>query len=135
MKVYQDVAHEFPLYKKVVDKFNLTKEELKNIIFTYGDTIYCDHDLPYGLIAHEITHVFQQLEMGTEIWWEKYLKGNKFRLGQELAAYQRQYRVIRENNAGKAEFDAHAMARDLSSHTYGNIIEEDKALELIKEEK
>lgn len=136
-KVYQDSVKNFPLLKKVVKRFGLSKEQLRSIIFTYGDTIYCDMPLSYALQAHELTHVFRQEQYGVKEWWDRYMKDDKFRLDQELEAYMVQYEVMKIHDVNvfsppKAEMAAVKMAQDLSSKMYGEIIDEDKALELIK---
>jgi hypothetical protein len=131
--IYQDSTLNFPMLEKVMKKFNLKNIDLDKIIFTYGDTIYFDKDLSYGLIAHEITHVFQQINMGSEIWWGKYLKSKKFRLSQEVEAYQNQYKAYVRKNIG--EFELERLATDLSGVMYGSVIGLDKAKKLIMEGK
>jgi hypothetical protein len=131
MKIYQDDTRTFPLLDKVVKKFKIGSKQLESIIFTYGDTIYFDKDLHYSLVAHEITHVLQQTKMGAKIWWGKYLRGNKFRLSQEIEAYQRQYESLVRNNPAQGEFMVKIMAGDLSGKMYGNIISFDEAKKLI----
>ena len=133
MKIYQEFnRHLFPYYKQVVGKFGLTEKDTEHIAFTCGDTIYCYDQLSYGLVAHEITHVFQQMRIGSAIWWKKYLQSPDFRLGQELEAYQQQYRILRKNDLGKAEMELTRLAGDLSGAMYGGIIDFDEAIKKIK---
>lgn len=107
----------------------------KNVIFTFGNTIYNpsggDIDLP--LMAHEQTHSIQQENIGPEEWWKKYLSDNNFRLEQELQAYKIQYKyycnVIKDRNA-RYKF-LNRIASDLSSEVYGNLISKSDALSKI----
>jgi len=134
IKIYQAEQKGFPLMKKIIGHFNLTPSELEHICFTYGDTLFFDSPLSYGLVAHELTHVMQQLHVGSDIWWEKYLKRKKFRLEQEAEAYQQQYRVLSMNDPEKAAMALTILAGDLSGKMYGNIIDFDKAVALISEQ-
>jgi uncharacterized protein YqgQ len=128
MKVYTDSRKNFPLVNDVVKRFDLKESDVDHIVFTYGDTIYTDSEMSVGLIAHELTHVFQQTIMGKEIWWHKYLTNDKFRMEQELSAYRQQYAIMAMKNKGDADMALQSMARDLSSKIYGNFISYEKAL-------
>ena len=97
-KIYTDNGFNFPLLSDIIKTFGFKINELEKVIFTYGDMIYCNQELSIGLCAHELTHVFQQLKMGKEKWWEQYLKDDKFRLEQEVEAYRQQYRVMKAIN-------------------------------------
>ena len=120
--IYTDEVHAFPLLFKVKKKFDLTFKQLENIIFTYGDTIYHSKDMPAHLVAHEITHVFQQQKFGVKEWWKKYLEDPEFRLEQELEAYRQQYKVAKARNEVESAFVLEKISEDLSSEIYGNII-------------
>lgn len=131
MKVYWSNTMNFPLLNKVIKHFNLSALDLNNIIFTYGDTFFSKERLSPGLIAHEITHVFQQLKMGKDEWWEKYLKDDKFRLKQEVEAYRQQYRSYKNIGEEKGATMLEKLSQDLSGKMYGNIVTLKKARELI----
>lgn len=131
LDIFTDTLFNFPLLKETINKFKLSQEQVFKTIFTYGDTIYSLNDLSFGLIAHEITHVFQQTEMGAEKWWDKYFKDKDFRLSQEVEAYRRQYQVYKNNNEVTAYDYLNQMARDLSSKMYGEIISFEEAKKLI----
>jgi len=129
MKVFITNAP-FPLKDKVKKEFDLTDKDLQNVIFTYGDTIYTSTgDISYGLIAHEITHVFQQTEIGKEEWWKKYLKDKEFRFKEELQAYKNQHECYKRNGVAEAEIDR--IAEDLSGKNYGNVVSFEEAKKLI----
>lgn len=129
MKIYIDDIYNFPLLDKAKKIFPITL----NTVFTYGDTIYANiENLDDGLMAHEITHVFQQIKMGKDIWWKKYFKDKGFRLEQEEESYRIQYKVYKRNNTIKAEIRLNKIARDLSSELYGGIISFKEAVEVIK---
>ncbi len=131
MKIYQ-CDEPFPLLQEVIKKFELSPRILESVAFTYGDNIYAERTLHYSLLAHELTHIFQQLETGRDKWWGKYLNKKKFRLKQELEAYCQQYKVYKMNDPAGAEVILDKLARDLSSPLYGMIIEFEKAREKIK---
>jgi len=127
MKIYMDEQKNFPLFKKAKKKFPISE----TTIFTYGDTIYFDRELPYDLVAHEITHVFQQEKEGVENWWDKYFKSKNFRLKQEAEAYHNQYEAVRRNDLVKAAFTLTRNAEELSGKLYGEIISFEDAKKMI----
>lgn len=118
------------IYYVCKDKFGVNWDD--NIIFTYGDTIYCKTDIPEDLKVHEATHIRQQ-KSGAKEWWDRYLNDNAFRLDQEVEAYKNQYNylkiVIKDRN--KLFLHKHRIAKDLSSYIYGNIISYSDALALL----
>lgn len=128
IKIYQDSVLNFPYLKQVIEKFKFDDRELATKVFTYGDTVFFNSYLSYGIIAHELTHIFQQLAMGPDKWWEQYLKDAEFRLGEEVEAYQSQYSCYKEN--GDGEF-LRFLVGDLSGKMYGNIISEEDAKQAI----
>jgi len=104
-------------------------------IFTYGDTIYCKFELPEDLIAHEKTHVKQQLEYdgGPNAWWRRYFRDDEFRLDQEVKAYRRQYSWAKSNlNRDEVFRILKHSAKSLSGPMYGNLIGFQEAIDLIK---
>lgn len=101
------------------------------VIFTYGDTIYnpggghiADH-----IMQHEQVHSVQQSEIGIEAWWQQYLSDQKFRLEQEIEAYQHQWKTIQTaaNRHGRRVWLC-KIADDLSGAVYGNLISKDEAI-------
>ena len=82
------------LYGRCRDAFGVDWE--KNIIITYGDTAYCRIKIPEDTLIHEEVHVRQQQNLGKDIWWEKFFADKKFRLSQELEAYQAQYDFVKK---------------------------------------
>ena len=97
-----------------------------DVVYTYGDTLYSPQgaNIPKHLMIHEETHSKEQLSLTPELWWKKYFEDPTFRLEQELMAYKNQLNSIRKDtkNWSKMAFYTAAIARDLSSELYGNII-------------
>ncbi len=127
------VSNRIPeIYEKCRNQFGVDWE--RGVIITYGDTVYCKHSLPEHKIAHEYAHVIQQLNMGTEIWWKKYLTDKEFRLSQEVEAYQAEADYITKNIKDRNQrFNLlRQIYLDLSSSMYGNICSYSEAKKLIK---
>lgn len=122
-----------PNYDKIKQSFDV---EGKDILFAWGDTIYkpVKGDIPKHLMVHELIHCEQQKKFGgTEEWWDRYLIDSEFRLEQEVQAYASQYVYIKRlYKTGYSDQFLDAIASDLSSEIYGNIIAFDKARSRIK---
>jgi hypothetical protein len=107
-----------PNYDRLAKHFPMRGGE----IFTYGNKIYTPARLSKSLLAHEKIHVKQQLKMGVEAWWDKYILDEEFRFQQELEAH-------------KAEFmmggNLKVIAERLASPLYGNLTTVRIAMELI----
>lgn len=131
MKIYVSDGN-FPLVDEAMNKFDIA-DRIDNIAFTYGDTIYAKRDLSFGLVAHEIIHIIQQKNIGKDIWWRRFLNDFLFRLEQEVEAYRNQYRVYKLNDPVGAEVELERIAQDLSGKMYGNIVDFDRAKELINQ--
>ena len=119
-----------PNYKLLAKNFKLHS----GVIFTYGDTLYNPDggDIPNHLEKHEETHKKQQGDK-IEEWWNKYIDDKDFRLSQELEAYQRQYRVAKNEMSRNELFNLlRKIATDLSSELYGDLISFNEAMNLIK---
>lgn len=120
-----------PNIKDIKSTFNLTGNE----IFTYGDTIYNPgaYILNNDLIRHEEVHQKQQGTNPQE-WWDKYLLDPKFRLIEEIKAHKVQYqeacKVIKDRN--KRNYYLQDLLTGLCGETYGNMINRQKAIKLIK---
>lgn len=104
------------------------------VVFTYGDTLYNPGggEISNDLLEHERVHSQQQGDH-PDIWWDKYMKSDEFRLAQEVIAYRKQYNVFKKTHKDRnaiARF-VHRIARDLSGDIYGKIITYSDAEELI----
>lgn len=128
------IKNEFPPnYAAIVDKFPFVKK-LKTVVFCYGDVLYNPYNGPIQehLLVHERTHTKQQ---GNDIegWWNKYLNDSAFRFQQELEAYRNQYEYFASHNdRDTRRWFLKMIATDLSSAMYGNIVDFNKAKELIQ---
>jgi hypothetical protein len=109
-----------PVYPLLKEKFGIDWDN--GIIITYGKTIHCKQPIPPEKMVHELVHVKQQTN--PEEWWNRYLLDKDFRLSQELEAYKKEAQFIKDNikdRNGRYMY-IHQMAKDLSSHIYGNVI-------------
>jgi len=109
--------------------------DFENVAIVWGDTIYCKSEISEDLKEHELTHIRQN--KGSKfwglIWWIKYILSKKFRLSQELEAYQNQYRFAKKNYRKEiAQNLLNIIAGDLSGELYGNIISFEDAINKIK---
>lgn len=106
-----------------------------NGVFTYAPHIYFPRGGPLevDLVKHEEVHIRQQAEAGgAAAWWERYLKDPRFRMEQELEAYQVQFKAMEFYNRGQRRVRLNKIASDLSSAMYGKIITKAEALEAIQ---
>lgn len=118
-----------PIFEKIKKVFNVRWE---NVVITYGEEIYSFAQFPKDVLIHERVHVAQQIAMGKDIWWDKYLSDKVFRLCQELEAYQVQARWIQENSPRNyRNIRLKQITMDLSSATYGNMVNFLEAKKLI----
>ncbi len=123
-----------PNYVEICEHFDIKDNE--GVVFTYGNALYIPSGKkpPKDLMSHEQTHERQQREVGVKEWWAKYFKDPKWRMEQELEAYQYQYRYARKNySSGQTSQLLDRIATDLSGKMYGNIVTKAKATKLIKE--
>ena len=123
-----------PNIKEIREHFDIIGRS--DVVFTYGDVLFNPGggDIRKDLMVHEETHSKQQQKLGSEKWWKKYFEDPKFRLEMELEAYGNQLKTYRENNKrnlSKVMMYNIALAQDLSSSVYGNIIDLEKAKTLI----
>lgn len=116
---------EFPFLDVYKHRFDVTERT----IFAYDDNIYSDFPLTRDLIIHEATHHRQQADVGLDKWVELYLSDDKFRLDQEVEAYRNQLRSMNRKERRSSIKDC---AYYLSSKLYGNIINYNEALALLK---
>lgn len=123
-----------PNIKQIAEKFGLTVEQAKNLLYAYGDTIYNpgNHKISRDLIVHETTHSMRQGK-NIEAWWKKYLNDSEFRIMEELEAYTNQYKAFCEDQKDRnmrAKF-LHRIATDVSGPVYGNMLSFKDAREVI----
>jgi len=118
-----------PNWSKLVKIFNV---KWGDVVVTYGDTCYCEKEVPSDLIVHESVHMRQQIN--PKKWWKRYYKDVQFRLEQETEAYKEQFRYLKSITKDKNTLFRFndRLARDLSSKIYGNCIDYQTAFELIK---
>lgn len=108
------------------------------VIFAYGDIIYnpSGKAIPPEIIAHEEVHGKRQLEMGVELWWERYLTDKQFRYDEELLAHREEYKQHCKLYTSRAHRRSGLIliARRLCSPLYGSVVNMEKAkLDLTKE--
>lgn len=120
-----------PIYEECVKIFDVSWN--KGTIFTYGDTIYCKYKLNNQKLAHEKTHVKQQLQYGISEWWARYFTDKEFRLNQEVEAYINEVNYIKfnERNLIKKRELLDKITNDLASSMYGNLVTFEEAKLLI----
>lgn len=128
------IVHEWPPNIEEINKFF---DVHKNVLFTYGDTIYCPSgkEIPDHLMIHESIHEKQQEAVGgPDEWWNRFFFDKKFRLQQEVEAYHAQYEWYCEHY--KNRNDQYKLLRHcaeaLSGPVYGHSIGIAAALFAIK---
>lgn len=108
-------------------------------VYSYGNIIYDPGNHSWivtnSVIAHEVTHMRQQGNMGSiDQWWVKYLADPEFRKAQEAEAYHVQYKhyctVDRDRN-NQAKY-LNILANDFSSPLYKLNLAKSDAMRLIR---
>jgi len=99
-------------------------------IFAWDDSIYCNYNLSPDLIIHEQTHLKQQKKYGLDVWLERYIDDEEFRLKMELQAYRKQLMSIKDRE--KRNRVRMQVSSDLSSDLYNNIISYEEAFIKLK---
>lgn len=77
----------------------------QNTIYCYGDTIFnpSGQEIPADILLHEAVHIDQQKKFRhPDFWWQKYLLSPEFRKQEELEAYQKQIKWVKEKVGSKA---------------------------------
>ncbi len=96
------------------------------VVMVWGNTIYGATKIPKDLERHEKVHIDQckGSKLRGLIWWLKYVFSRKFRLNQEIEAYQKQYQYYcrKVKNKFKREEFLKRIATDLSGKLYGNLV-------------
>lgn len=114
-----------PIWDRVKETFPAANE--RTTIIAYGDKIYAPEPLPGYMIAHELVHCERQgfTKKGADAWWEKYFVDPKFRLAEEIPAYQAQYqeflKLYKDRNT-RTRFTS-ILATQLSGDLYGHLID------------
>ena len=115
---------EAPNLALLKETFGVSEDD---VIIAYGNIIYAPNKtMSRDLLVHELTHCNRQgmNERSAERWWEKYMKDKDFRLKEEAIAYGEQYKycckVYKDKN--RQTKILHALAVDLASERYGNIV-------------
>jgi len=112
-----------PNLKELIDKFGVNEDEL---IVAYGNVIYSPpKGMSKDLLVHEMVHCERQgfANDSAKRWWELYMSDKKFRLAEEVIAYQKQFQFCCDvwKDRNKRTKILFAMAKELSSEMYGNL--------------
>lgn len=123
------------IYLKIHNKFNI---QFKDIVIAYYPDIYVKEGyLPESKIVHEKVHLERQKEIGVVWWWERYLSDKKFRLQEELMAYQAEIDYIYGPHSKTLlqyrDARVEQLLREISSTMYGNIISYEEARKILYE--
>lgn len=128
-----------PMWRKLKSLFDFDD---RTTVFTYGDAIYnpSGNQLSEDVIVHESVHIQQQLELnrwwrsGAREWWNRFIKDPKFRLEQEMQAYQTQYYFLLQRGMNRDQLAKRVsdMAYAMSSPMYGNVISYADAIRQIR---
>lgn len=98
-------------------------------VFTVGKTIYTSslRSVSADVLTHEYQHSFQQASaapiLGTIVWWLRYLASPSYRLAQEAAAYQSQYRFHQPRDKNERARYLSGLASTLAGPLYGRMID------------
>lgn len=109
-----------PNYAAINAKFNVRG---KNILFSYGDTIYNPSRvvIPPELMVHEAVHGRRQ-GADPSGWWNRYIEDPEFRLNEEIPAHRAEFQEVMKH--GMADYKAiRSIAERLSGPLYGRMID------------
>lgn len=110
-----------PIWERIKEVLKVSWES--GVYMTYGDTVYSKSPMYPEIEVHESVHIAQQLKIGKDEWWDKYLSDKEFRLEQEAEAYKVHVKWIIENSPRNyRRFRLNKIIQDLSGGTYGNMI-------------
>lgn len=123
------IIHKKPLFFPIIKIFFQSADFDGGTIFTFGNKIYTKNILSESLMAHEETHVKQQVY--PMWWWIKYIISKRFRFDQELEAHINEYRAT-VGSRNERDIKLRQIAQRLCSSLYGNIVSFDEAYKLIK---
>lgn len=137
MKKYADIKIVFrrPPFWRVLKLFFPAYDPDGTVAVAFGRVVFANQNFSEDFKIHEETHLIQQRRsyVFATLWWVRYLFSKKFRFSQELEAFRRQYRHIKEFG-GKDRFNAKVgLAHALSSPLYGNIVSASEAMKLLEQ--
>lgn len=120
----EEIAVAFPIVRRMGTN--------RDLAFSYGDAIYTPtrwKHMPGHILEHEQVHGRQQLAMGVESWWTRYLIDKQFRLEQELMANRVQWQAIIDSGAPRFERRKllSFMAGLIAGPLYGHMITKEQA--------
>ena len=128
-----------PCADEIMKQFKIN---VKSTIFTFGDVIHNPEHLDFGeeYVRHEELHAEQQGHSpeGAGKWWARYLQDQYFRVNQEAKAYALQYDwwcahdLKRGRDRNWRSRKLLQVATSLASPMYGNVVNVDGAMRLIK---
>ena len=106
------------------------------VAVAFGRVVYANQDFSEDFKIHEETHLIQQKRsyLYATYWWIKYVFSRKFRFYQELDAFRRQYRFVKENKGRDLHLAEWAFAGSLASPLYGNLVSVAGARNLIRDD-
>lgn len=119
-----------PIYAKCKEKFGVTWDQ--GVIFAYGDKIHSKYAITDDLIAHELTHIERQAEIGAKEWWDRYLTDRKFRLNEEVLAYRNQLQYCYANYDVETINNIRDRIIYAMTTIYGNMCTKEQAKLLLK---
>lgn len=106
----------------------------QGVLFAWGDIIYNPMNVFIApqLLAHEATHGLRQRN-AIEEWWRRYVDDTEFRLREEVVAHRAEFRHLVDigMNRHQRRTTAKKIAKRLSGPMYGNLLSQNRALELI----
>ena len=119
-----------PNWQRLTETFPVT---WGNIIVAYSPNIYCGVEVSKQKEAHEIVHLSRQRDLGVDLWWEYYFTNPSFRLNEELFAYQKEVKWIKENitTRNQRRFLLDKIFSDLSGSTYNFLCSYDEAKRML----
>lgn len=121
-----------PIYSRLHDKFGVEWED--GLIIAHSPYIYCLIDIPPEKMVHECVHTKRQDEIGVDLWYDRYIEDDAFRLDEEVRAYREEFKFLKKYVKDR-EFLFHLrndICKNLSSSIYGNLVTLDEALNIIK---
>lgn len=108
----------------------------EGVIFAYGNAIYNPNntEIPPYLWAHERVHCERQLDIGVEVWWDRYLTDGQFRYHEELLAHRAEWKSMKDNihHRHHRRKMLKLLAERLAHPLYGRMVSKEKALRDIR---
>ena len=134
MKVKIDETKNAPNLSTIISLFNV---DVNYVIIAYGDTIYAPNKtMSRDLLVHELVHCERQgfNTKQAERWWQRYLEDKEFRLNEEVLAYKAQFNFCKNvyKDKNRQIKILYALAKELSSPMYGEIVSLSEAIKLIE---